>query len=97
MTAHATVTDLEIALFGALAGLCNTRSIRIRVALPCSAADVRTVLDAMLTAGEPSATLQPLRVWLEQSALADDTHVLAYDDLVEGQRRLALLPPVCGG
>jgi len=92
-----TTTELDVAVFGALTDVVGARTIRVRIALPCSATTFRRAVgDAIMTTVSHTDTSH-VSTLLAQSTIADDTHVLADHDVIERTTSFAILPPVCGG
>jgi molybdopterin converting factor small subunit len=85
---------LTISLFGAFRPYGNGETITLEVPQGASVSEAKNHLKAALKkvrADFDKATL------VDESALADDTQILADDMTLSGSTTLAILPPVCGG
>ncbi len=85
---------LTISLFGAFRPYGNGDTLTLEVQRGANAAAIKNRLKEVLKQSCPEFDKAAL---VDESALADDTQVLAEDATVQESARLAILPPVCGG
>lgn len=85
---------LTISLFGAFRPHGNGEAITLEVPQGASVSEVKNHLKAALKKARPDFDKAAL---VDESALADDTQILAEDMTLSASTTLAILPPVCGG
>lgn len=86
--------NLFIQLFGAFRPYGNGETMVLEVPQGASVSEVKSHLKAALRKACPDFDKAAL---VDESALADDTQILAEDMTLNANTTLAILPPVCGG
>lgn len=85
---------LTISLFGAFRPYGNGNSLTLEVPQGVSISEIKSHLKAALKQSWPDFNKEAL---VDESAMADDTQVLAENATLAVSTKLAILPPVCGG
>ncbi len=84
---------IEVEFFGGLRSCLDQNPLRIQVAQGATLGELRSLIVSLLAAAEPRFNSELFAV----SAFASNATILRDSELVGEHRRLAVLPPVCGG
>ncbi|MEK6746163.1 MAG: MoaD/ThiS family protein [Pseudomonadota bacterium] len=85
---------LTISLFGAFRPYGNGETMTLEVPQGVNVREVKNHLKVALKKARADFDKAAL---VDESALADDTQILAEDMTISTSTTLAILPPVCGG
>jgi molybdopterin converting factor small subunit len=88
-----------VRLFGAFRNFIDRSEVECSLPSGATQAELKMELAKILSfaAGTAGASGKNPEALLAESALADETKILANSDPLRDGMRLALLPPVCGG
>ena len=85
------MTEIKIRLFGAFRDLSPSGTINLEIPSEIAMTGIKNLIGLKLDLNQNTSAL------LGSSVLADDSKILRDHEHWNGQKQLALLPPVCGG